>query len=291
MPDFVTHEVAGDGRRPLNVDVFKPAQSNGVAVILLHGGGWAQGHRAAIYGSAQALADLGFVAVAAEYRLLPEAPWPAQIDDVRDVVRWTKANAATLGIDPAKIALQGFSAGAHLALLVAATQPGSGNPATIGGDVTGTEVAAVASFFAAAKLDGHPERLGQPPFSMLLNGGGVEAARAISPIYQITKSFPSTLIIGGMGDYLQPLASGLELLQAFVDAGAEVEFHYLHSQVHEFQTTPGLVKDVMAQVAFFYRRTLIDREALEAEAREHNFFARASNAQELAELMAAAHKD
>ncbi|WP_313802304.1 alpha/beta hydrolase [Sphingobium sp.] len=290
MSDFSTEQVPGNGRRPLDVDVFRPAEPNGVAVVLLHGGGWAGGRRAMVHGYARALSALGYVALAAEYRLLPEAPWPAQLDDVRDVVRWAKSCAQALGIDPAKIALQGFSAGAHLALLVAGTQPGSGHETAVGTDSSGSEVAAVVSFFAPARLDANPAMLANPPFNLLLNGGGVEAARAISPIYFVNKAFPSTFILGGMADYMQPLASGLDLLQAFVDAEAEVEFHYFHSQVHEFPSTPGMVNDVMAEVAFFYRRTLLDRDTLAEEAREHNPIARASSMQEFVQMMAAAQR-
>lgn len=289
MSQFVTRTVPGAGRRALEVDVFQPiGQSNGVAVILLHGGGWAQGHRSMVHGYAAVLAEKGFVALAAEYRLLPEAPWPAQLNDVRDVVRWTKANAEALAIDPAKIALQGYSAGAHLALMVGGTQPGSGNEDRVGGVVEGTNVAAIVSFFAPARLDSHPEALAQPPYSLLLNGGGIEAARAISPINCIHPDFPSTFILGGMADYMQPLDAGLQLLKAFVDAGCEVEFHYLHSQVHEFCSTPGMMAEIMSEVAFFYRRTLLVREELAAEARERNIFARASSVQEFARLAAGA---
>jgi acetyl esterase/lipase len=286
VSEFESATVPGEGRRPLEVDVFRPAvPPNGVAVIVLHGGGWAQGHRAMVHGYAKSLAARGFVALAAEYRLLPEAPWPAQLDDVRDVVRWTKANASALAIDPAKVALQGFSAGAHLALLVGGTQPGSGNEHRLGASAGGTEVAAIVSFFAPAKLDANPAALSQPPFSLLLNGGGIEAARAASPIYYVHRSFPSTFILGGMADYMQPLKSGLGLLQAFVDVGAEVEFHYLHSQTHEFSSTSGMLSEVMAEVAFFYRRTLLKREALAEEARTQNIFARASNPQEFVRLV------
>lgn len=286
MTDFVSEKIEGNGRRALEPDVFNPgANANGVAVILLHGGGFARGHRSMMHGYGKALAALGFVAIAAEYRLLGEAPWPAQLEDVRDTVRWTKANAQRLGIDAKKVALQGYSAGGHLALLTGGTQPGSGKENAIGGDASGTEIGAIVSFFAPAKLD-IPGLIANPPFSLLLNGGGLEAARAISPIYYVTPKFPSTFLIGGMGDYMQPLQAGLDLLKAFTDAGAEVEFHYFHSQRHEFPAAPGMVDDVMREVAFFYRRTLIERDALEAEQREHNLFARANNMQEFQKLVA-----
>lgn len=287
MTDFVTEQVAGSGRRPIEVDVFRPAKPNGVAVVLLHGGGFMQGHRSMMHGYAKSLAARGFVAVAAEYRLIGEAPFPAQLEDVRDTVRWIKANAGKLGVDPAKIALQGYSAGGHLALLTAATQPGSGFENELG-DSTGAEVAAVVPFFAPARLDATPAMIENPPFSLLLNGGGAAAARKISPIYYVNEKFPPTFILGGMDDYMVTVPIALDQLKAFVDAGAKVEFHLFHSQVHEFPSTPGMIDEVMAEVAFFYRRTLLEREAFEAEAREHNPFARAKSVPEFQQMMAAA---
>ncbi|WP_066561295.1 alpha/beta hydrolase [Croceicoccus bisphenolivorans] len=288
MSDYETHQVPGNDRRSLDIEIFRPAKPNGVGVVLLHGGGFAQGHRSMMHGYGGALAEQGFVAVAAEYRLLGEAPFPAMIDDIRDVVRWLKANARTFGIDPGKIALQGYSAGAHIALMVAGTQPGSGFEGKVGGDSTGSDVAAVVAFFPPARLDANPAMIERPPFSLLLNGGGMEAARAASPIYYVNANSPTTFILGGMADYMQPLPSGLDLLNAFVEAGAEVEFHYLHSQVHEFSSTSGMLGQIMVEVGFFYRRTLLDREVLLDEAKASNPFARASNMQELAQMMAGA---
>ncbi|MEH3098940.1 alpha/beta hydrolase [Sphingomonas adhaesiva] len=287
MSDFSAMSVAGDGRRDLALDVFAPDRPNGVAAILLHGGGWAMGHRATMHGYARLLAAADVTAVAAEYRLLGEAPFPAQLDDVRDAVRWVKANAGELGVDPAKVALIGFSAGAHLALLAAGTQDGSGHERALG-DPGGAEVAAVVSFFAPARLDVAPAALERPPLSALVAGGGVARAREISPIHYVNPNFPTTFIVGGMADYMQPLAAGLDLLNAFVAAGAEVEFHYLHSQVHEFPSTPGMSPGVMDSVAFFLRRTLLDRETLAVEAREQNPFARASSPEEFGRMMAGA---
>jgi hypothetical protein len=85
------------------------------------------------------------------------------------------------------------------------------------------------SFFAPARLDGDAKALDAPPLSMLLNGGGLEAARAASPYTYIHPGFPSSFILGGMADFIQPVEAGLELLQKLVAMGAEVEFHYLHS--------------------------------------------------------------
>jgi acetyl esterase/lipase len=94
----------GEGRA-LALDIFhgtSPGKRN--TVILLHGGSWAAGHRREMHGYAAHLSQGGFVTIAAEYRLTGESAWPAQIRDVKAVIRWVKQNAARLMIDPEKVA-------------------------------------------------------------------------------------------------------------------------------------------------------------------------------------------
>ena len=64
------------------------------------------------------LARAGFVTVSADYRLAPTSTFPAQLEDVRAAVRWLRAHALELGIDPGRIGVWGISAGAHLAALL-----------------------------------------------------------------------------------------------------------------------------------------------------------------------------
>ncbi len=68
------------GGRELAADVFSPRdRANGAAVLLLHGGSWRLGDRSLVYPHAERLRQRGFCAVAVEYRLLDEAPWPAAL--------------------------------------------------------------------------------------------------------------------------------------------------------------------------------------------------------------------
>jgi acetyl esterase/lipase len=125
--------------RDLGIDIFWPEDdAKRSAVILLHGGGWSGGHRSEMHRYARQLRQRGFLAIAAEYRLTSEAPWPAQILEVKDVIRWVRDNAAWLRVDPDRIALQGFSSGGHLALLAA----GTAGKSCFGADEPPAEVAA-----------------------------------------------------------------------------------------------------------------------------------------------------
>ena len=114
------------GGRSLHCDVYLPPE-DGVgrtAVLLLHGGGWQQGDRSQLKGYGIALARFGYVCVCSEYRLSQERSWPAQLNDVKAAMRWLRANAARLGVDENRICVSGNSAGAHLALMLAAAKDG-----------------------------------------------------------------------------------------------------------------------------------------------------------------------
>ncbi len=126
-PVTVTHDVvfAEYHTRPLKLDVYRPTVAPAVgdrypAVLVLHGGGWRSGDKG-VYFSAhhRALAAQGMVVFDAQYRYTSEAPWPAQLEDVRTAIRWIRAHADEYRINPDQLALLGRSAGGHLALQAA----------------------------------------------------------------------------------------------------------------------------------------------------------------------------
>ena len=94
-------------------------QTNRPAILIIHGGGWSAGSKNDhVYRSLMVdYALKGYVVCNMNYRLVQEAPLPACIEDVRCAIRWMKANAATLGIDPQRIGTYGHSAGGHLSLM------------------------------------------------------------------------------------------------------------------------------------------------------------------------------
>lgn len=88
-------------------------------VVLVHGGGWDGGSRAELSGFDHWLAERGVAVLAFDYRLAPAHPWPAQREDLREVILWIRGNAARLGVDPERITLVGRSAGAQIAVATA----------------------------------------------------------------------------------------------------------------------------------------------------------------------------
>lgn len=98
------------------------------AIVIVHGGGWAAGSkRGAVYqGLLLDYARQGYVTTSVEYRLTREAPFPTAVADVKCAVKWVRAHATELGVDPNRIGAFGHSAGAHLVMMAALVPESAG---------------------------------------------------------------------------------------------------------------------------------------------------------------------
>ncbi|MFF4407483.1 alpha/beta hydrolase [Streptomyces sp. NPDC001404] len=101
------------------VRIYRPHRAQG-AIVWLHGGGFVMGSLDTEHPWATRIANgSGAVVISVDYRLAPENPFPAALDDAYAVLTWTAEHAAELGIDPGRIAVGGHSAGGGLAAAVA----------------------------------------------------------------------------------------------------------------------------------------------------------------------------
>lgn len=107
------------GEHALKMDIYRPDDNKKYPVLLMiHGGGWNSGSPELQVPMAQQIAARGYVAIPVEYRLIPEALYPAGVEDLEDAVEWVYKNAKRYGIDRKKIAVSGCSAGGQLAMLL-----------------------------------------------------------------------------------------------------------------------------------------------------------------------------
>jgi acetyl esterase/lipase len=116
---------AQHGELSLALDLYLPGPSGKPAplVILVHGGGWASGQRSNLAPLAARLATRGYAAATVSYRLSGQARYPAAIDDVKEALHWLRKSAGSFGIDPARVAISGGSAGGQIASLVGMLEP------------------------------------------------------------------------------------------------------------------------------------------------------------------------
>jgi acetyl esterase/lipase len=269
---------AADGL-DLKLDIYRPdGPPNGLAILFLHGGGWRGGAKEMMRPVARAMAEHGFVGLPAQYRVTTQAPWPAQIDDVRTAIGWIRQQSDQLGIDPDRIVLWGSSAGAHLALLAAGTphEPSfdSSSPAPPAGDVA-NPVGAVVAVHAPTNLyiGGAREHGGTPATVLLGEDGTPEAARAASPLTYVSPRFPPTLLLHGTDDRVVHHSASQQMQDAMRAVHAPADLHLYHGHTHGFAAVPSMRAAVVSEAAFFLERTLVDPVGHQEEIDEFSIFA------------------
>ncbi len=127
-PFFITRDVTygSAGGQDLFLDVYVPDDTNAerVSVILLHGGAWRTGDKRDVVDIASRMAQRGWVVFAPNYRLNAPEAFPAEIDDVRAAVEWARLHAFDYRLDAGLMGALGFSAGGHLAAMLATVGDG-----------------------------------------------------------------------------------------------------------------------------------------------------------------------
>jgi acetyl esterase len=126
-PVFAVDDLDADG---VPVRVYRPSPEPDLPVVVyLHGGGWTIGSVAEFDPIVRQLANAsGAIVVSVDYRLAPEHPFPAPLDDCWTAIQWVAAHASELGGDPARLAVAGDSAGGNLAAVCALLARDAGAP-------------------------------------------------------------------------------------------------------------------------------------------------------------------
>jgi acetyl esterase/lipase len=102
------------------LDIYTPAESSSAPVVIFfYGGSWSSGNKNRYLYVASALTERGFVTVIPDYRLYPHIKFPAFVEDGAAVVAWVQQHIAAYGGNPRNVFVMGYSAGAHIAAMLA----------------------------------------------------------------------------------------------------------------------------------------------------------------------------
>ena len=218
------------GDMDLKLNIYRPpaGAEKRMATIHFHGGGFAAGSKDSLADRIRPYAALGYVAIAAQYRLSGQAGYPALVHDAKAAIRWVRANAKTLGIEPARIATVGYSAGGYHALFTAGTGDRPEFEGTGGNAGVSTKVAACLAYYPAQDISG----------SMMPAGSTPEARRAAAATTYIAAGFPPTAIFHGYKDVTIPIENSERLAKQLREANVPVEFHAFEGVPHAFDSNP-----------------------------------------------------
>lgn len=227
-----TYKTIGDTK--LNLYLFSPASpKNAPSIVFFFGGGWKNGTPQQFETQCRELAKRGMVAIAADYRVESRhGVKPTQcLADARSAVRWVRAHAEQLGVDPQRIAAGGGSAGGHLAactpFITEFDEPNEDksvnavpnalvlfNPALVLAPIEGFDAEGFGTRVPEERMGTKPENL--------------------SPAHHITKNGPPTIIFHGREDTTVPFASAEAFTAKMKLLGNRCELRGYEGQKHGF---------------------------------------------------------
>ena len=248
------------------------------AILLIHGGGWKEGDkrqpREIEFGTT--LAENGYVAASINYALRSAGKFPLNLQDCKNGIRYLRAHAGELGIDPTGIAVMGGSAGGHLALLVAYTGDNPDLAPTEPYPGVSDKVSCVVDFYGITDIgtrkktdpNGNPTELrGVESEIQAIFGSKAEDWKKASPVTYVKRHIPPTLILHGKKDTTVDFDQSQELADALKKTGATYEIIWLPSAPHSFsfqyavpKSKKPLEKSVGPEVLAFLKKHLIEKQ-------------------------------
>ena len=232
LRDLEYAQVKGVG---LKLDLYRPSAKPSAPlplVIWVHGGGWRNGSKANC--PAAWLATKGYAVASLDFRLLPEHPWPAQIEDPVAALRWLRKESARYGYDAERSAAMGGSSGGHVVALWGTLALPPEDKVKVVVDWYGpTDLLTMPPNVLSEKRT--RAELAKANGALLLGGVVMdqpEKAKAASALHQVTKDDVPFLIMHGTADTSVPVDQSERLHAALKAAGVESTLKLLPGAGH-----------------------------------------------------------
>jgi alpha-L-fucosidase 2 len=230
-PGAIEKDVVYNSTAELKLDAYRPPPSArpAPAVIVVHGGGWEAGDKVTyVTPLFEPLARAGLAWFSIDYRLTPAFPHEDQLEDLRQAIRFVRAQHARFNIDPRRIFLLGESASGQMVALIATED---------------RSLAGVISFygvydFTTMVSDASPRSLLVRLFRRhTLDAGAREVLRRYSPLYRAHDAMPPMLLINGTGERLWTQAQAFA--RTLTDLGVRHEVIALEGAPHGLENWEG----------------------------------------------------
>jgi acetyl esterase/lipase len=243
-------------------DRLVPARTGSPALLFFHGGGFVTGGLETEDARCRQIARrTGILVISVDYRLAPEHPFPCAFEDCHDVARWTAAHAAEIGVDAARIAVGGTSAGGALTAAVAMAVRDLGGPRLIYQLMLYPVIDHTMTTPSMKEFVTTPGWHQRNNVHMWRHYLGTEAPESVSPYAAPAAAddlsgLPPAYIMTAEYDPLRD--EGLDFARRLLAAGVSVEIHHFPGTFHGF--------DAAAPEATVTRRALDEQCAVLARA-------------------------
>lgn len=239
------------GERALLLDLYEPAEPSGSlrpGIIFIHGGGWRGGDRADYKYYTVRFAERGFVAATITYRLVQEALFPAAVEDAKCAVRWMRAHAEELGVDPDRITVIGGSAGGYLAMMTGYTAHIPEWEGQGGHHDYSSRADAVVNLYGPTDFT-VPEAWPRTQVRHFLGtewDDDPELWTRASPLTHITADIPPTLVFHGTLDSIVEIDQADRLVERMREVGARHWYDRIDGYPHTMDLAPAINERVQA---------------------------------------------
>ena len=244
---FADIDYAGDGQVYHQLDIYLPRMQKASYPVVVH-----------IYGSAwysnsskgmadlgtivNALLDAGYAVVTPNHRSSADAKFPAQIEDIKGVIRFVRANAEKYRLDPSFIATSGFSSGGHLSSLAATSGGVKELEGTVGGNLQySSRVNAACDWSGPVDLNymscGGEDTWNHAPEEAVMGfpfKGNEERFKALNATNYIDPEDPPVVIFHGTADNVVPSCQGPHFYELLDKAGIRTELYMVDGGGHGF---------------------------------------------------------